>query len=168
VVTAITVTNGGTGYTSPPTVVIGSAKEVTLMTPPASVGIPVGLAPDPANVGPQFIQIGNEGGLQPQPSVLNDPNNVLGQNPNHDPIYVDYQMNRQIPTFGNVLHKNLMMGPAERADISVDFSKCPVGSKLILYNDGPAPIPGYDPRYDIFTSTLDFTTTNNPSAESGC
>ena len=33
-------------------------------------------------VGPQIIQIGNEGGLLPAPAVLNHLSNVLGQNPN--------------------------------------------------------------------------------------
>ena len=85
VVTGITVTNGGTGYTSAPIVTIGSAAEVTMMQAPATSAIPVGVAPNPVNVGPQFIQIGNEGGLLPAPVVLNDPNNVLGQNPRQGP-----------------------------------------------------------------------------------
>ena len=118
-VTGITVTNGGTGYTSAPTVVVGSSKEVTLKPAPGISGINFGVIPDPAHVGPQFIQIGNEGGILPAPAVLNDPANVLGQNPSLNPIYVDFEMNRLVPTFGNVLHKNLMMGPAERADVIV-------------------------------------------------
>jgi FtsP/CotA-like multicopper oxidase with cupredoxin domain len=159
-VIGITLTNPGTGYTSAPTVTIGSANEVKMITAPATTGIPSGLIPDPATVGPQFIQIGNEGGLLPAPVVLNDPST--------GPIYTDYQMDRRQITFGNVLHKNLMMGPAERADVIVDFSKCPVGSTLILYNDGPAPIPGIDTRYDYMTAGFDYTSTaGNPFGASG-
>ena len=33
----------------------------------------------------------------------------------------------------------------------VDFSNVPAGAKLILYNDAPAPVPGFDPRYDYYT-----------------
>ena len=35
----------------------------------------------------------------------------------------------------------LLLGPAERADILVDFSKCKPGEKIILENDAPAPYP---------------------------
>ena len=88
--------------------------------------------------------------------------------PDKDPIYTDYETNRRQITFGNVLHKNLMLGPAERADIIIDFSGCPVGSKLIFYNDGPAPIPALDTRYDLFPNTFDYTTdTGNPFGASG-
>jgi len=51
------------------------------------------------------------------------------------------------------------MQPAERADVIIDFSQVPAGSKLILYNDGPAPTPGFDPRYDYYTGNPDFTST---------
>ncbi len=33
----------------------------------------------------------------------------------------------------------------------------PAGSKLILYNDGPAPIPGFDSRLDYYTGDPDQT-----------
>ena len=41
---------------------------------------------------------------------------------------------------------NLLMAPAERADLIIDFSSVPAGSNLILYNDAPAPFPMGDPR----------------------
>ena len=44
-----------------------------------------------------------------------------------------------------------MLGPAERADVIVDFRKVPAGSKLILYNDAPAPVPAFDSRLDYYT-----------------
>jgi FtsP/CotA-like multicopper oxidase with cupredoxin domain len=52
-----------------------------------------------------------------------------------------------------------MMGPAERADVVVDFSQVPDGSKIILYNDAPAPVPAFDPRYDYYTGDPDQTDT---------
>jgi FtsP/CotA-like multicopper oxidase with cupredoxin domain len=167
-VTKYVMDTGGTGYTSAPTITVGSSAEVKLALAPALTGIPTGLIPDPASVGPQFIQIGNEGGILPGPVVLNDPANVLGQNPSKNPAYLTYQLDRRQITFGNVLNKNLFLGPAERADVIIDFSGCPAGSKLIMYNDSPAPVPGIDTRYDIFTSTLDYTSTaGNPFGASG-
>ena len=43
----------------------------------------------------------------------------------------------------------LIMGPAERADLIVDFSGF-AGQKLILYSDAPAPFPVGDPLFDYF------------------
>ncbi len=43
-----------------------------------------------------------------------------------------------------------------RADIIVDFSSY-AGQTLILYNDAPAPMPLFDPRYDYFTGDPDWT-----------
>ncbi|NOT12176.1 MAG: multicopper oxidase domain-containing protein [Methylococcaceae bacterium] len=48
------------------------------------------------------------------------------------------------------------MGPAERADIVVDFSAY-AGKTLILYNDAPAPLPAGDPRIDYYTGNGDNT-----------
>ena len=60
------------------------------------------------------------------------------------------------------------MGPAERADIIIDFSQCPVNSTLIMYNDAAAPVPARDHRYDLQTAGFDFTTTaGNPFGASG-
>jgi spore coat protein A len=42
----------------------------------------------------------------------------------------------------------LLLAPAERADLIVDFSDVPTGSILILYNDAPAPFPSGDPAND--------------------
>jgi spore coat protein A len=41
--------------------------------------------------------------------------------------------------------QNLLLAPAERADLIIDFSDIPAGSKLIFYNDAPAPYPCGDP-----------------------
>ncbi len=83
--------------------------------------------------GPAFVQIGTEGGFLPAPVVLNDP-----------PLQIGYDMAEDSPTPGNVNRYTLLMGPAERADLIIDFSEVAPGSQLILYNDAPAPFPGGD------------------------
>jgi spore coat protein A len=50
---------------------------------------------------------------------------------------------------------NLLLAPAERADIIIDFSHVPAGSRLILYSDTPAPFPMGDDRNDYFTGNED-------------
>ncbi len=99
--------------------------------------------PDLGKPGPAFIQIGSEGGLLPNPVVLNAP-------PLQLPIDCAGDVNPDGPF-------NLLLAPAERADIIVDFSQVPVGSNLILYNDAPAPFPGGDVRNDYFTGNADQT-----------
>ena len=105
-----------------------------------------GGVPDPRKVGPQMIQIGTEGGFLPAPVVL--PNTPI-----------DYEYNRRDVTVLNVSKHTLFLGPAERADIIIDFSKVKKGSKIILYNDAPAPVPGFDPRNDYYTGNPDLTST---------
>ena len=97
-----------------------------------------GGVPDPKARGPKFIQVGTEGGFLPAPVRL--PNQPIG-----------YNYNRRDIVVLNTASKTLMLGPAERADVIVDFSQVPKGSKLILYNDAPAPVPAFDPRYDYYT-----------------
>ena len=101
-----------------------------------------GGVPAPSARGPKFIQIGTEGGFLPKPVVL--PNTPVG-----------YNYNRRDIVVLNVENKTLMLGPAERADVIVDFSQVPKGSKLILYNDAPAPTPAFDTRYDYYTGDPD-------------
>lgn len=50
---------------------------------------------------------------------------------------------------------NLLLVPAERADIIIDFSQYEPGSIIILYNDAPAANPAFDVRYDYFTGCTD-------------
>ena len=94
--------------------------------------------------GPAFIQIGTEGGFLPLPVKFSDQQIAFDNDPNS-------------PTFGNATQYNLLLGSAERADVIIDFTRVPVGSKLILYNDAPAPFPGGDPRNDYFTGDPDQT-----------
>jgi len=102
-----------------------------------------GGVPDPATAGPNMIQIGTESGFLPAPvELVNQP--------------IDYNYNRRDIVVLNVASKTLFMGPAERADVVIDFSKY-AGKTLILYNDSPAPVPAFDPRYDYYTGDPDQT-----------
>ncbi|RII27784.1 MAG: copper oxidase [Geobacter sp.] len=102
-----------------------------------------GGVPDPVTAGPSMIQIGTEGGLLPAPAVI-------------DPQPVNYEYNRRNIVVLNVLDKALFLGPAERADVIVDFSAY-AGKTVILYNDAPAPVPAFDPRIDYYTNGPDNT-----------
>jgi spore coat protein A, manganese oxidase len=93
--------------------------------------------------GPPFIQIGTEGGFLPSPVVLNNP-------PLQSPLLADGSADVTAPF-------NLLLAPAERADVIIDFSAVRVGSKLILYSDTPAPFPSGDVRNDYFTGDPDET-----------
>ncbi|MEU8086397.1 hypothetical protein AB0B57_22660 [Micromonospora sp. NPDC049101] len=108
-----------------------------------------GGVPDPRAAGPEFVQIGNEAGLLPAPVVL--PNRPVG-----------YRYDRLDPTVLNVDGHTLLLAPGERADVLVDFAAVPPGSTLILYNDAPAPLPGFDPRYDQHTDAPDRTAEGGP------
>ena len=102
-----------------------------------------GGVPDPATAGPDIIQIGNEAGLLPAPAIW----------PSQP---VTYDQNVRSITIFNVLHHDLLLAGAERADVIIDFSKY-AGQTLIVYNDAPAPMPGFDPRIDYFTGAGDQT-----------
>src|SRR5450631_3853222 len=87
--------------------------------------------------GPNFVQIGNEGGFLPTPvTVPNQPVTWVT-----DPKRAD---------FGNVDTHALLLASAERADVVVDFSQF-AGKTLILYNDAPAAMPGRSGQYDYYT-----------------
>ena len=168
-VAAIEILTTGSGYTAAPTITItggggsGATATAAIYTEPKEVGMlpaiqtpgfpaswpadgRAGGVPDPATSGPSFIQIGTEGGFLPTPVVL--PNQPVAWN--LDPTTF---------TAGLVLQQNegggtLMLGPAERADVIVDFSQF-AGKTLILYNDAPAPWPALDPHYDYYTADPD-------------
>lgn len=170
-VTGLTVTNPGSGYSSVPTITFsggGGSGAVAIASPntevkmipafatiPPAAPLPAGWptdgrdggAPDPATAGPSMIQIGTEGGLLPAPVVI-------------PPQPVNFNYNRRDIVVLNIDKHALMLGPAERADIVVDFSQVPAGVKsLILYNDAPAPVPAFDPRMDYYTGNPDQTAT---------
>ncbi len=109
---------------------------------PVSYIFPMGV-PSPLTVGPDIIQIGSEGGLLPSPvDIPSTP--------------INYEYNKRSVTVLNVLEHGLFLGPAERADILVDFSRF-AGKTLIMYNDSPAPVPAGDDRNDYYTGDPDFT-----------
>ena len=180
-VTAIDLVTVGSGYTKPPLVVIAppaagaapATASATLYTAPTEVGmVPAnkvstvnwpgwwmvndtpgmtpnildgrqGGVPDPATMGPSFIHIGSEGGVSPMAVTL--PNTPIG-----------YEQNKRSVTVLNTFDHTVFLGPAERADLVVDFSQF-AGKTVILYNDAPAPLPAGDPRSDYYTAHPDMT-----------
>ncbi len=103
--------------------------------------------------GPSWIQIGNEGGFLPTPTVVaNQPITWIS-----DPTRFD---------FGNVDKHALLLAPAERADVIVDFSAYR-GKTLILYNDAPAAFPARQASYDYYTGGPDFTPVGAPTTLPG-
>jgi spore coat protein A, manganese oxidase len=93
-------------------------------------GVPTntGAMIDPTTPGKSILQIGTEGGFLPKPVRI--PTNV--------------PFNATLP-----LQSSLVVAPAERPDILVDFRLHP-GQSIILYNDAPAPFPSGDPINDYF------------------
>jgi FtsP/CotA-like multicopper oxidase with cupredoxin domain len=170
-VIAINLLTVGSGYSAAPTVTISggggtgaaataavytSLTEVGMVPAVPTSGFPAmwptdgreGGVPDPATRGPAFVQIGTEGGFLPAPVVL--PNQPVAWN--LDPTMFNV---------GNVLQQSegggtLFLGPAERADVIVDFSQY-AGQTLILYNDAPTAFPALDPHYDYYTGAPDRT-----------
>jgi len=111
-----------------------------------------GGAPDPRRAGPPWVQIGTEGGLLPSPVVI-------------PATPINFEQNTRSITITSVAVHGLWIGPAERADVIVDFSQAPAmcaaagvsPCTLIMYNDAPAPAPAFDSRLDYFTGDGDQT-----------
>jgi len=93
------------------------------------------------NLGPSFFQIGSESGFLPQPDI-------------RVPQPVTYITDPTAFWVGVVDKTGLSLGPAERADVVVDFSAY-AGKTLILYNDAPAAWPARVPGYDYYTGAPD-------------
>jgi FtsP/CotA-like multicopper oxidase with cupredoxin domain len=129
------------------TLLSGGSGEVAMVPALPTAGFPASWptdgrlegVPSPAAAGPSWIQIGTEGGLMPAPVVI-------------PPQPVVYDTVNSAFGVVNIDNKSLFMMPAHRADVIVDFTGIPDGTKLILYNDAPAPAPGGDTRYDYFTN----------------
>ena len=83
------------------------------------------LNPNTGANGPAFIQVGTDGGMLDSPAVI-------------DPANGDF----------------LLMGPGERADIIIDFSKVTVGTVLNLMNNAANPYPSGDPVIPGFTDRI--------------
>jgi spore coat protein A len=109
--------------------------------------------------GPRITQVGTEGGFLPTPAAL--PSNPSAPGVTQQQLVLD-------PVSGNASYYNLLLAPAERVDILIDFTDVPTGSVLILYSDAPGPFPGGDPRNDYYTGDPDYTTPGgNPEGLSG-
>jgi spore coat protein A len=94
-----------------------------------------------------WLQIGTEGGFLSKPvkvpcnqplTFLTPPDQVTGQ---IDPSQI---------------LKSLLVAPAERPDLIVDFTGY-AGKSIILYSDAPAPFPSGDERNDYFPGILSGT-----------
>jgi FtsP/CotA-like multicopper oxidase with cupredoxin domain len=103
-----------------------------------------GMVPDMRQAGPAIVQLSSEGGILPDPYVINT-------------TPIGYDGSNQSITITNVKEQGLLLGPAQRADVLIDLTNVPEGSTLILYNDAPAPFPGWDPRLDYYTGDVDQT-----------
>ncbi len=114
----------------------------TVYNPPIEVrGVP----------GPTLYQIATEGGFLPKVAI-------------HDNITPCPRDLVSDPS-GNTANPdgpfNLLLAPAERADVLIDFTGFPIGSSFILYSDAPAPFPGGDPRNDYYTGAPDHSATGD-------
>lgn len=106
-----------------------SANGITLNL---ATGVPTNVAalcdPNSPGASASVLQIGTEGGFLPKPARI--PTNV--------------PFNPLLP-----LKSSLVVAPAERPDILIDFS-AHAGKSIILYNDAPAPFPVGVPVNDYF------------------
>jgi FtsP/CotA-like multicopper oxidase with cupredoxin domain len=103
--------------------------------------------------GPDWVQIGNEGGFLPTPAIV----------PAHDTTWITDPTRFDV---GNVDQHSLLLAPAERADVVVDFSQYR-GKTLILYNDAPAAFPARVPGYDYYTGGPDLSPSGAPTTLPG-
>ncbi|MBJ6724175.1 multicopper oxidase family protein [Geomesophilobacter sediminis] len=87
---------------------------------------------------PNFLQIGTEGGFLSKPAMV--ASNV--------PLVVPAPVSGAVDP--SLVQKSLLVGPAERPDLLVDFSDVQPGTDVVLYNDAPAPFPMGDPVNDYF------------------
>ena len=142
-------------YTADPTQ--GNGKTEVKLNPAEleAAQTDVNISPTPADThnnasGPDWVQIANEGGFLPAPAVID------GQQPTTwitDPTRFDV---------GNVDQHSMLLGPAERFDAVVDFSKF-AGKTLILYNDAPAAFPARVSTYDYYTGAPDLSPNGAPT-----
>ena len=120
----------------PPSLAPSTCTEVKIV-PPADGIAGQGPVPDPSTAGPPIVQIGTEGGLLPEAVIIPS-------------TPISYNYNRRDIVVLNIAGHGLLLGPAERAEVVIDFSSY-AGKTLILYNDAPAPVPAFDTRNDYYT-----------------
>ena len=90
--------------------------------------------------GPTMYQVGTEGGFLPGVAIH--------RNDTPLPLESDGSANVDGPF-------SVLLAPAERADIVIDFNGVSPGTTFILYSDSPAPFPGGDSRNDYFFGDKD-------------
>ena len=173
-ITAIDVLTVGSGYTTAtvnitdtsvvPVPGTGATATANIYTAPTEVGMVPSLrgtdlpadwptdgrtggVPDPATKGPDWLQIGTEGGFLPAPAVI-------------PARPATWNWDQTTFNMGNVTDHSLMLAPAERADVIVDFSQY-AGQTLIVYNDAPVAFPALDPRQDYYTGMPDMRDTGS-------
>jgi len=113
-----------------------------------------GGVPDPTTKGPDWMLIGSESGF-------------LAQETNLPAQPINFEYNRQsIPLAGMTDHSLLLL-PAQRVDVVVDFSGYKDGDTLILYNDAPAPAPNYWAQNDFYTDDPNLDNIMRPSTPPG-
>jgi FtsP/CotA-like multicopper oxidase with cupredoxin domain len=134
--TASTSLNQAGQVIGPTEVELKAAEVAAAQTDPVVFPTPV------SNAGPDWVQLGTEGGFLPAPVVVDGQQETTWIT---DPTRFDV---------GNVDQHSLLLAPAERADAIVDFSKY-AGQTLILYNDAPAAFPARVPSYDYYTGAPD-------------
>ena len=103
--------------------------------------------------GPDWIQIGSEGGFLPTPVVV----------PAHPITWIIDPTRFDV---GNVDQHSMLVAPAERVDVIVDFSQFR-GKTLILYNDAPAAFPARVSTYDYYTGGPDLSPVGAPTTLPG-
>ena len=97
---------------------------------------------DLSKPGPAMYQFGTEGGFLPAIAIHNNRTTLA--------VDADYC---QVPD-GPF---NLLLAPAERAELVIDFNGVRPGTSFILYNDAVSPFPCGDTRNDYFTGAPDQT-----------
>lgn len=143
-------------YVADPTT--GTLSEVALKpTEVAAAQTDPNVVPTPdttkSPAGPDWIQIGTEGGFLPTPTVV----------PAHPTTWITDPTRFDV---GNVDLHSLMLAPGERADVIVDFSQFR-GKTLILYNDAPAAYPARVSSYDYYTGGPDLSPVGAPTTLPG-
>ncbi len=121
----------------------GSKNGITLDTNPSSptYGFPTNPPFVNAATGrPTWLQIGTEGGFLPKPAEIPSNQPLVFLVP-PDPVTGQ--------TDPSKIKASLVVAPAERPDVIVDFSGY-AGDSVILYSDAPAPFPSGDDRNDYF------------------
>ena len=141
------------GYTNSNGEIIGPTEVAFKPSELAAAQLDPNVFPTPdttvSPVGPSWIQIGNEGGFLPAPVVV--PNTPIS-----------WIIDPTVFNVGNVLDHSMLLAPAERVDVIVDFSQY-AGKTLILYNDAPAAFPARVASYDYYTGSPDLMPVGAPS-----